>query len=674
MAEVLGVKSPPMSPYSRLDSTRCDTSERMSMTWSSLLSQHAGKMGGKGESPYALPDDFPKRWRLLIAVIDCTNCPKLLNPPRSVQDLKARLFSAFGIEARRHGSDPLAEASAQAIVTGLEGPERRPLESDEDLRHFIENLRKPVPFDSPGTSPLQRQGTRRDRLNRVSEKEEEEDDEDLEEFDLLARGWSSEKKETPREELEARHQATQRELEDCHADLEGMRRRLIDCETRIAEYDKRCNKLQGENLEYIRAFDQQLEQRRQELVSELDKKYQVFMMEQGKKLSEAQGQALNLEGELQLQITKVKDVEAQLREQRNAFVQLAAGFEEEREQFEEERRRLAAKVQRVRQLEFFADSWRRKVLELTDVTGKTLQLDSEGSLQYRITSIGIKLDMFQKGRLVQSPEFEVPELGKVQFEFFPTGDVNSKEGWCSFRLRVPDRTRLRWSAFIGKKQIGPRTDNFDSRQWWNRYGLMWLNFCLIEEVRPEILPETDSLLCGIEVHEILPALEDGDTQMVIESPPLGTSMPSRPRSALASSASTAAGLRSPPADRSSGLGSSLPVVASPATAAAVEFTPAGPPPQNGAAVASSAGRGQQAAATSGSSSGAQRWASADQAPPRILPLSANQVLLPSGAVGGSAPAGSSSSALPGATKRSSKLSRPRSVPTLGGWKQGPKHR
>jgi hypothetical protein len=111
----------------------------------------------------------------------------------------------------------------------------------------------------------------------------------------------------------------------------------------------------------------------------------------------------------------------------------------------------------------------------------------------------------------------VPELGKVQFEFFPAGDVNSREGWCSLRLRVPDHTRLRWSAFVGKKRIGPRTDHFDQRQWWCRYGLLWLNFCLVSEVKTEVSPETDTLLCGIEVHEILPNVVRPESDTPVEA-------------------------------------------------------------------------------------------------------------------------------------------------------------
>lgn len=82
---------------------------------------------------------------------------------------------------------------------------------------------------------------------------------------------------------------------------------------------------------------------------------------------------------------------------------------------------------------------------------------------------------------------------------------------------MPDHTRLRWSAFIGKKRIGPRTDHFDARQWWCRYGLLWLNFSPLTDVRSEISPETDTLLCGIEVHEILPQISGSQAGTPVEA-------------------------------------------------------------------------------------------------------------------------------------------------------------
>jgi len=165
--------------------------------------------------------------------------------------------------------------------------------------------------------------------------------------------------------------------------------------------------------------------------------------------------------------------------------------------------------------------------------------DSAASLEFRILNVSSKLADFPKGRLVQSPEFQVPKLGKVQFEFFPNGDIKSNDGWCSLRLRVPDRTRLKWSARVGRLEFGPRTDLFDQRQWWNKYGLLWLNFCEVSEVRDVISRETDSLICGVEVLEILPA-----TEPVL--PDTDSLRPSRPTSPAPDGASEATWVPSRP--------------------------------------------------------------------------------------------------------------------------------
>lgn len=536
-------------------------------TWSSLLTHHAGKFDAQALGTTVLDENFPRRWKLLITVIDCSQSPRLLNPPRSIEALKARLSAAVGIESgdskARKGN---TEATAQTIVTGMQGPERKPLDNDEDLCLFWETIRSGE-ASSPASPVSRRSSLIGEHAERVATKDarhrgstELSQSQDIsyskndagllgvsrrdsklqtsalpkaaminstelslveEEADNYEKTALEREKELQQlfAENEERCFAAEAKLEDVQGQMEVLQYRTDETEERLRASEEKCSSLQDENLQFIKAFNDTVEQKMSEVTAEVEGKYLAAMQEQGKILAETQSQVKRLQGQLEIRDEKIKDIECSLREQRAAFVKLAAGFEEEKEQFEEERKRLAAKVQRVRQLEFFADCWRRKVAELTDVSGRQ-QLQQEDSLQYRIGSISIKLDEFQKGRLVQSPEYEVPELGKVQFEFFPTGDVNSREGWCSFRLRVPDQTRLRWSAFIGKKRMGPRTDHFDMRQWWCRYGLTWLNFCHLNDVRSEVLPETDTLLVGIEVHEILanPVEADGDTPVEAAMP------------------------------------------------------------------------------------------------------------------------------------------------------------
>lgn len=496
-------------------------------------------------------ESFPKRWKLLITVIDCSHMPRLNNPPRSIHALKARLSAAVGIESTGVGLSG-TEATAQAIITGLEGPERRKLENDEDLCMFWDNVSSGQTAFSPvlqrtnsnickdrvqgfahrpsllpkmsgtdlGQSPTSARtdGSLAATLLRPASasasptQQARESTTDLavleeEEEELVAEDRHEDDEDEPAEEemdldCQLKLAAAEEQLEEFAAELDMLRVRNSDLEQQLANISDRCNSLQEDNLEFISAFEQQVEARRLEIVSELEKKYQGSILDQGRSLADKDSQINNLKGKLHGREEKIKELEATVREHGVEVAKLLEGFDEERAKNEDERKRLGRKVARVRQLEFFADCWRRKVKELMDCRGK--ELSDEASLQFRVGSISTKLEDFEKGRLVQSPEFDVTDLGKVQIEFFPTGDVNSREGWCSFRLRVPHDTRVRWRAFIGKKILGPRTDSYCKRQWWCRYGIVWLNFCTVSEVRAEISPETDTLVCGIEVLEILP--------------------------------------------------------------------------------------------------------------------------------------------------------------------------
>lgn len=164
---------------------------------------------------------------------------------------------------------------------------------------------------------------------------------------------------------------------------------------------------------------------------------------------------------------------------------------------------LDSQVVRLRQMEYFAHSWRRKVAELSDARIQSLA-DPETFLSFRIMGISKKLQAWPKGRMAQSPEFSVPGLGQLQFEFFPNGETNARSGHCSLRLRVPHQTRLRWRVRLGSRNFDVREDHYDQRQWWNRYGIQALNLFPQEALHPEVQTDTDSVCLGVEVMEILP--------------------------------------------------------------------------------------------------------------------------------------------------------------------------
>merc|ERR1719197_693829 len=89
----------------------------------------------------------PRGWEFLITVVNCGNAPRIRNPPCSVEELQAAMRTALGIESE--------ELANEAIVTGFDGPKRRPIETDDDLQEFWESVATDVDVAQDGTkSPI----------------------------------------------------------------------------------------------------------------------------------------------------------------------------------------------------------------------------------------------------------------------------------------------------------------------------------------------------------------------------------------------------------------------------------------------------------------------------------------------------------------------------------------
>jgi len=536
-----------------------------------------------------------KRWKFLIVVVDCSQGPRLHNPPRSVRALKSRLATALGIEAlsKEHGGAGSEAASAQSIVTGLEGPERHMLEQDDELcsfwdrvsaisgvpelEHTDEGVRRlskglymapsgfralnsvdgsrtgsrggsrgssairgrrpmlppqmqqmlqmqqmpqmlhaPVSTASSGTptaaahavlpthmsppSPALSQGV----LNNTAELE-------AEVHDLSERCKAAE------EELSF----CQNRFEDCTAELEMVRDELeaaqrneAESQEKMVELRNLSEHLQEQNLAFIRTFEQQLEQSKDDIRKEVADKFQAHLDEAGRKIVEAEGQSRRLEGQLQITLDKIKDLEAALRRERSTARRCEAALEKEHARAGELEDKINQQASRLRQMEFYADSWRRKVSEIADARMQALA-QPDLHFEFRVMDVSAKIRSWSKGRMAQSPEFHVPKLGSLQFEFFPAGEINSRPGWSSLRVHVPNGTRLRWKAKVGKRDFEPREDHYDTRQWWNRYGIQYLNLCQAEELLSEVAVDSDSVLIGFEVLEILPMVDEPPSSAAI---------------------------------------------------------------------------------------------------------------------------------------------------------------
>ncbi|KAF4729990.1 hypothetical protein FOZ62_031328, partial [Perkinsus olseni] len=132
---------------------------------------------------------------------------------------------------------------------------------------------------------------------------------------------------------------------------------------------------------------------------------------------------------------------------------------------------------------------------------------------FTVPNISDKIERYQKGRPYLSEEVnDITGLEFAQVEFFPREDITSRDGWCAIKLRVPNRTKVRWSVTISRQQKGPRVDVFEESLWWCRYGLLWANFCPVSALLSEGGNNDDSnddLLVTVEVHSAR-VIEDGD--------------------------------------------------------------------------------------------------------------------------------------------------------------------
>ncbi|KAF4714382.1 hypothetical protein FOZ62_027295 [Perkinsus olseni] len=64
---------------------------------------------------------------------------------------------------------------------------------------------------------------------------------------------------------------------------------------------------------------------------------------------------------------------------------------------------------------------------------------------FTVPNISDKIERYQKGRPYLSEEVnDITGLEFAQVEFFPRGDITSRDGWCAIKLRVPNRTKVRW--------------------------------------------------------------------------------------------------------------------------------------------------------------------------------------------------------------------------------------
>merc|ERR1719375_2056399 len=136
-----------------------------------------------------------------------------------------------------------------------------------------------------------------------------------------------------------------------------------------------------------------------------------------------------------------------------------------------------------------------------------IQVEEPDPLRFEwvIPGMRAKLEKWERGRAIHSPEFCLESVDDMMIEFFPRGDSTSYDGFCAVKIRVPDNTKIRWSFQIGEILGGPRCDHYERHLWWCRSGVVWNNFCTEYDLERQI-DENDQLTCVFQLH-IIPEAE-----------------------------------------------------------------------------------------------------------------------------------------------------------------------
>merc|ERR1719201_766712 len=99
-------------------------------------------------------DDYPKgtleMLKYAIFIIDCNKAAVMVqSKPNGVEELKFRAVEAMGLRAKEEA------VRMELIFAGYDGPERRPLYTDEQLEEFLASLPQDLTGQSKGDAAVQ---------------------------------------------------------------------------------------------------------------------------------------------------------------------------------------------------------------------------------------------------------------------------------------------------------------------------------------------------------------------------------------------------------------------------------------------------------------------------------------------------------------------------------------
>merc|ERR1719299_281667 len=99
-------------------------------------------------------DEYPKgtldTLKYAIFIIDCNNAAVMVqSKPNGVEELKFRAVEAMGLRAKEEA------VRMELIFAGYDGPERKPLYTDEQLEQFLNSLPQDLTGQSKGDAAVQ---------------------------------------------------------------------------------------------------------------------------------------------------------------------------------------------------------------------------------------------------------------------------------------------------------------------------------------------------------------------------------------------------------------------------------------------------------------------------------------------------------------------------------------
>jgi len=123
---------------------------------------------------------------------------------------------------------------------------------------------------------------------------------------------------------------------------------------------------------------------------------------------------------------------------------------------------------------------------------------STSKVEWRIWGITAKMKHYPKGSRVFSPEFEAFNVSNLGLVFYPNGNSNAKQGFCSLGLKAPHGTHLRYKLYIGSTERFTDLRHNVTESWG------FVDMCKVED---ELQQEEDLLRLGVEIIDDIDAHE-----------------------------------------------------------------------------------------------------------------------------------------------------------------------